>query len=639
MKSWVTLYLITFSSIFLIASLPPEENAVTNGDFELPTNLAVFPDDWGDYKVTGVVRYGDDPQIVFLDTVETHFGHSTIRIERHVDGVDMNNAREVDGPFINVEAGDTIELSGWIKASAGTPVGGGGRISFDYYGYDITDATHTLMLVDVAAGDLGTLFGWGTQNSYVPWGSDWSHRSLTVTVPATITDASANVIVPVAIIPWLQAWGNEVTTGYAWFSDTTLYITPETPETPPVTTGLTFSSLFAVALAQVESHGVDCGVTYQPLELVAADTTTGQYGESYGAENIHMIVGNTDGAFSVLAVGSHNELTQSGYTDTAVAAGGRILDSFGDLWAITAVVPHTVGDVNTHYVATLKHIEESRSAVPVVNPPLPPRYSGIMGITGPFESNSLTEEGNVYGEMAQETLTQTARLLSETVENTLTETGATTALTPSISYIGATNATANNSLGADWTLPAGWAAGDIAIFWWYTYTNTKTVTEPVTVTQLQDSSSSGYGRLFVGWRALEVGDATFAWTSSDVANSDVIWGVSVFRGQHVAPIDAETAPVVFDNSVNPPPHTITTATASAAVFVLFGKRNDYSSIAAPTGLTLCGSGSSTAGADASAGAAYILAVGVGNYGFVQFTLGGGAATDDGYIYSLSIKPA
>ena len=213
--------------------------------------------------------------------------------------------------------------------------------------------------------------------------------------------------------------------------------------------------------------------------------------------------------------------------------------------------------------------------------------------------------------------------------------------TAGISYIGSANATANNPTSGSFSLPGSWAAGDTAVFWWYTYANTKTFTAPLGVTQKQQASSAGYGRIYIGYRVLQSGDSTFAWTASSVANSTTIWGTSVFRGVDGTgdPFEAQSgAPATFTNARDPNPPAVTTVSNNAWVIPIFGKRNDYTSITTPTNYTSAGSNSSTTGNDASAGAAYrqIATPGAENPG--AWTLGGGNPNDDGYVWTGALRP-
>lgn len=393
-------------------------------------------------------------------------------------------------------------------------------------------------------------------------------------------------------------------------------------------------------VARVEASGVSCDVTLHTLALDLEDGETGQYGMGFTDSTVKMVISPDGVDLKDVSVGKHGQLHAKGFCIDLVAAGDRVTDSFSNIWRVTTAHHAPVGDVVTHYELDLELMLTGTGSNlhPPPTPVLPPTYSGILTLNlGYFASPSISEEGNVYGENARELIQEEGNVYGEDASNVISEVGTAEALTPTISYVGATNATANNSLGDNWTLPGGWAAGDLAIFWWYTYANTKTVTEPATVTQLQDAATANYGRIFIGYRILEVGDAAFAWTSSNVASSDVIWGVSVFRDANAAPIGNELTPAVFtDFSGRTDLFPLTISTDMSGMFMFYGKRNDYTSIAAPVGTTLCGSGSSTAGSDASAGASYILALRNTPYVFSGFTLGGGS-TDEGYVYALEIK--
>ena len=213
-----------------------------------------------------------------------------------------------------------------------------------------------------------------------------------------------------------------------------------------------------------------------------------------------------------------------------------------------------------------------------------------------------------------------------------------------ISYAGTASSTGNNPTSGSWSLQSGWQANDFCIFWWYTYTNTKTITLTETgtgVTQKYNNAPSGYGRLFIGYRVLQSGDSTFAWTSSSASSSTTIWGTSVFRNVDTTnPWDTDSGtPATFANAVSPNPPAVTTITDKAWVYPLFGKRNDYTSITPPSGYNTAGSGSSTSGNDASAGTAYKEKTPQGSEDPGAWTLGGGATTDDGQVWTGALKPA
>ncbi len=89
--------------------------------------------------------------------------------------------------------------------------------------------------------------------------------------------------------------------------------------------------------------------------------------------------------------------------------------------------------------------------------------------------------------------------------------------------------------------------------------------------------------------------------------------------------------------MNPPVPAFSISYDRGRAVAIFGKTDDYTSITAPLYFTLGGSNSSTAGSDASAGAAYSPSYAVGGYGCMPFTLGGSSAY--GYSYVVSLRPA
>jgi len=214
-----------------------------------------------------------------------------------------------------------------------------------------------------------------------------------------------------------------------------------------------------------------------------------------------------------------------------------------------------------------------------------------------------------------------------------------------ITYIGSANATGNNPTSGNFSLPAGWQAGDVAIFWWFTYAYNKTFVKSGTgtgITTKRDINSSNYGHLFIGYRVLQTGDSTFAWTSSSVTNSTTIYGTSVFRGVSTTgdPFEAESgAPVTFTGVNNPDPPAVTTLTAGACVLPLFGKTDNYTSITPPSNYSTAGSNSSTAGSDASAGVAYRIIANPGSEDPGAWTLGSGGGTNNGYVWTGALKAA
>jgi len=218
-----------------------------------------------------------------------------------------------------------------------------------------------------------------------------------------------------------------------------------------------------------------------------------------------------------------------------------------------------------------------------------------------------------------------------------------------ITFIGCDKYSENNPESGAFTLHADAQAGDIAIFFWYTRTYTKTITlDPAQATPmhtLYNTSSSGRGRLFIGWVLVTQisldSHETWGWTSSTVANSTTIWGASIFRGVHpTAPVDIDSGtPAYWDNAEDPDAPAVTTLTDNACVIPIFGKNNDFTSIAVPTGYASAGEKAETLGTDASAGAAYKIVASHGEENPDAWDLSGGASTDDGLVWTGALKPS
>jgi hypothetical protein len=195
-------------------------------------NLAPIPDGW-------YLTYGSGPQIIFLDASVAHNGNPSIRIEAHVEGVDVNHYRECDSHSFSVKAGDHIVFKIWIKTGHSTlgqdGVIGNGAI----FGVDFYSKTHRLHEHSSdASGSFTDPDFWtylDDAGQYVPFNSDWSYRQLDFYVPNQVLDDTTGQLATepiVAIIPWIQA-ASYITPpnhaqdqGTAWFADAELYINP-----------------------------------------------------------------------------------------------------------------------------------------------------------------------------------------------------------------------------------------------------------------------------------------------------------------------------------------------------------------------------------------------------------------------------
>ena len=189
-------------------------------------NLARIPED---FPLT--YSWLSPPSIAFIDykVVRTE-GRPSLRLEKHVEGVDKNKNREIDGKWYQVEPGDHIVASCWIKIDP-LPAGytryphQGARIGIDLY----------------AGSAIVTTYRWlhlGSDDRawYVPFGtSGWVYRKMDFTVPSDFYtyDLLHKVNIPPAqienMVLWFQVWSTEyggTIPANAWFAEAELYINP-----------------------------------------------------------------------------------------------------------------------------------------------------------------------------------------------------------------------------------------------------------------------------------------------------------------------------------------------------------------------------------------------------------------------------
>jgi hypothetical protein len=206
-------------------------------------NLARIPDDWGQYKIFGDVKYDGDPQITHVDLNMLHNGHPSIRVDAHQEGIDPNHWREVNTELIPVKPGDHIVFKCWVKTGHST-LGQDGKVPssviilFDYYGASGRLREHSS---DNPRNDIDPK--WQTQyddpQQYVPMNSDWTLRTLDTIVPAQVLDDRTGQLAtePITgIIACLVAGSYVVDNpaggdklqdeGPVWFADAELYINP-----------------------------------------------------------------------------------------------------------------------------------------------------------------------------------------------------------------------------------------------------------------------------------------------------------------------------------------------------------------------------------------------------------------------------
>lgn len=174
-----------------------------------------------------------------------------------------------------------------------------------------------------------------------------------------------------------------------------------------------------------------------------------------------------------------------------------------------------------------------------------------------------------------------------------------------ITFIGDTNGAFGNAVNGNFTLPVGWADGDLGVFWWYTRSNSRIFTKPAGVDEkLADNSQAGdlFGQIWIGYRHLVTGDTTFGWTCTSVGNQTIVFGSSVFRDTAASgdPFEASsgtTAQATNVADVDPPSTSVLSAGACAVVFN--GKMLQTAVSAYPAGYAAAGGVSSALGNDAS----------------------------------------
>jgi hypothetical protein len=166
-----------------------------------------------------------------IDYSVSHDSNPSIRV-----GPDyIRGTREVDGAWIEVNPGDHIVFTAWIKTSTYTSKDPmvGARIGMDFY---ITTSQGTgIATIDAAghqAGHPNDNENAATEGR-VPWGNDWTQITWDLYVPTTyftyVTKSTGvtfcNPVQISSMVTWLDARG-VTDNAYAWFSDTQFYINP-----------------------------------------------------------------------------------------------------------------------------------------------------------------------------------------------------------------------------------------------------------------------------------------------------------------------------------------------------------------------------------------------------------------------------
>ena len=212
----------------VIAQTTSIVNISSLGSISHTLNLALIPDDWGDYHIFGKITYASDPQICFLDyNVERSAGRPSIRLERHTSA-DANDAREVNGRWLPIGPGDHIVAKCWIKTDGTLYTGqypdySGGRIGLDICAPKGDG--------DISIVDSYPHSGQEHIDGIVRWGTTtWTLKTFDFYISATryTQDIMGNPIPSTYashIVMWVQAQPSEFQ-GVAWFADAELYINP-----------------------------------------------------------------------------------------------------------------------------------------------------------------------------------------------------------------------------------------------------------------------------------------------------------------------------------------------------------------------------------------------------------------------------
>ena len=221
------------------------------------TNLAPMIVNWGGYIANGgVVKYGDDPQLCFVDANVKHNGHWSIRINGITEPWATNKGREVNEKWITTHPGSRVYISCWVKTGdlpySELPDGEGAILGFDFYGgYGRISECHPRTIQSenwrVDANNVG-LAGDKMEGAtiYVPYGSDWTLLTLDVIIPATFfAGETGGALFPEpvqidGIIPWVGGSHNPANRNEnapIWFADCELYVDPESiPTSAPAQT-------------------------------------------------------------------------------------------------------------------------------------------------------------------------------------------------------------------------------------------------------------------------------------------------------------------------------------------------------------------------------------------------------------------
>jgi hypothetical protein len=246
--------ILLFSSLSLLISPVKADNT----NLALPFQAATYYNGnvgWGWLDGTHPINYNDDP------SVEHTSGLPSIKLWSHTDGVDYNYARELDFHPIDVNPGDHIVFSIWIKSTGGSG-SYGGRNGMDIIGlvtgywngnYESHYISESWLPNDIGFVSWGSDWTQWTMDEYVPydiygthcpWGADYYQDNTYGSLH--VSDSSGNFIIHLSatgVYPWLDARQTD-NPNYIWFADPIININPSggSPTPSPTPTSIPSSS-------------------------------------------------------------------------------------------------------------------------------------------------------------------------------------------------------------------------------------------------------------------------------------------------------------------------------------------------------------------------------------------------------------
>lgn len=222
-----------------------------------------------------------------------------------------------------------------------------------------------------------------------------------------------------------------------------------------------------------------------------------------------------------------------------------------------------------------------------------------------------------------------------------------------ISLVGTpTESSASNPASGTFTLPSGYAAGDLIVGYFFSRAEAFNASFSDLTTKVNYTGSAGYGQFMVGYKWCASGtetDPTFT-RGSSTSNCTTLWGCFILRGVvNAAFSGASGDPFYQASAADPttgtaqnvdPPALSGSADAGNMVLTMFGRPDDIAgSCTQPTNYTLNAAmwADSTTGTDGAVGVSYrtLTAAGTENPG--AWTLGSGGLTNNSLAYTWAFR--